>query len=352
MVQGRAVSMPRVPIGEAQFATPFLGAGSLGRQRTLDPPSLSEAGGYDSPRLAAGLSHNITVPDFRVKLCDALPAQFQEDEDELQTAREDTANEKFFLEELGPPAWDVALPFGMQRQRTPTNNSGGFSGPPQRAGGVDCAKDLRGELKKSAAGDHVVSVGTLGHPHTCSEPCKYTRRKAGCLLGVHCSRCHLCHWRSERAGAALEQRLAAPALARTLAPPQPFAVPRPGTLERTPPPPPQAHEAPRLAEPTRGDQPAYVTLGASLSERPPPVLAAEAAAAGEGPPAAFCGSADCPSEGSIGHPLACQWACKYASKARGCKVGPSCNRCHLCHWKRSTEHAKQKLDVSGRVRRR
>lgn len=40
------------------------------------------------------------------------------------------------------------------------------------------------------------------------------------------------------------------------------------------------------------------------------------------------------SKGSMGHPYACNEACKYAKKTRGCKDGASCDRCHLCEWKR------------------
>lgn len=38
--------------------------------------------------------------------------------------------------------------------------------------------------------------------------------------------------------------------------------------------------------------------------------------------------------GSVGHPVSCGDACKYASKSRGCKLGTACDRCHLCMWSR------------------
>eukprot|EP00931_Biecheleriopsis_adriatica_P081552 TRINITY_DN54890_c0_g1_i1.p1 TRINITY_DN54890_c0_g1~~TRINITY_DN54890_c0_g1_i1.p1 ORF type:complete len:237 (-),score=37.65 TRINITY_DN54890_c0_g1_i1:122-832(-) len=41
------------------------------------------------------------------------------------------------------------------------------------------------------------------------------------------------------------------------------------------------------------------------------------------------------SQGSMGHPYSCGEACKYAMKARGCKDGEACPRCHLCQWKKS-----------------
>jgi len=48
----------------------------------------------------------------------------------------------------------------------------------------------------------------------------------------------------------------------------------------------------------------------------------------------------CPvSIGSVGHPFSCAGACKYARKRRGCKDGVSCDRCHLCEWKRHGPNA-------------
>ncbi|CAD7963197.1 unnamed protein product [Amoebophrya sp. A120] len=38
------------------------------------------------------------------------------------------------------------------------------------------------------------------------------------------------------------------------------------------------------------------------------------------------------SKGSVGHPHACQQACKYHGKKSGCKDGKDCDRCHLCFW--------------------
>jgi len=42
-----------------------------------------------------------------------------------------------------------------------------------------------------------------------------------------------------------------------------------------------------------------------------------------------------PSVGSVGHPHACAGlGCKFFNKARGCKDGQLCTRCHLCRWNR------------------
>lgn len=40
----------------------------------------------------------------------------------------------------------------------------------------------------------LVSVGSVGHPHTCGEPCKYVLKSRGCKDGASCTRCHLCKW--------------------------------------------------------------------------------------------------------------------------------------------------------------
>jgi len=46
-------------------------------------------------------------------------------------------------------------------------------------------------------GGTALSVGSLGHPHTCGAPCKYIRRRAGCRDGANCPNCHECRWRRD-----------------------------------------------------------------------------------------------------------------------------------------------------------
>ena len=38
------------------------------------------------------------------------------------------------------------------------------------------------------------SLGSEGHPHSCSLPCKFAGRPQGCDRGKSCTRCHLCDW--------------------------------------------------------------------------------------------------------------------------------------------------------------
>lgn len=60
----------------------------------------------------------------------------------------------------------------------------------------------KGEASKSKPAEicseagPIVSAGSVGHPYTCAEPCKYVRKKhRGCKDGSACVRCHLCEWK-------------------------------------------------------------------------------------------------------------------------------------------------------------
>jgi len=41
----------------------------------------------------------------------------------------------------------------------------------------------------------LVSLGSVGHPRTCAEACKFARKGRGCKDGASCVRCHQCEWR-------------------------------------------------------------------------------------------------------------------------------------------------------------
>jgi len=38
------------------------------------------------------------------------------------------------------------------------------------------------------------SVGSEGHPLSCSSPCKFVQTQKGCKDGAQCARCHFCKW--------------------------------------------------------------------------------------------------------------------------------------------------------------
>lgn len=42
------------------------------------------------------------------------------------------------------------------------------------------------------------SKGSIGHPLSCNEPCKYALKSRGCKDGADCDRCHLCKWKKPK----------------------------------------------------------------------------------------------------------------------------------------------------------
>jgi len=131
------------------------------------------------------------------------------------------------------------------------------------------------------------SVGSVGHPHSCGKSCKYVRRKTGCTNGSQCLDCHQCQWRRQAAG-----------------PPTQMAAEAPFSRGARP--------KAELAD----------TVKAFNEDQGDTVPSA---------PSSF------PSVGSIGHPFSCCGVgCKFKDKVRGCKDGPFCAYCHLCHWHRGT----------------
>jgi len=120
-----------------------------------------------------------------------------------------------------------------------------------------------------------LSLGSIGHPHSCGAACRFVKRKSGCRDGIHCTSCHLCFWRrdSERDD------------------------------EKDVPPPPAPPEGVPEAQ---GDDEAV-----------------------EGP-TSF-------SVGTQGHPHNCGPACRYVRRKKGCRNGLACTNCHKCFWRRDEQ---------------
>lgn len=133
-----------------------------------------------------------------------------------------------------PPSWPTRLLNGSFAPKNPPPASKGSEGHPTNCGtpckyvrrkggcrdGADCPKChlcqwRRGGLPKQAteqeaattavdvkkicssaygATEQQVSVGSVGHPYTCTAACKYIGKRAGCKDGERCTRCHLCRW--------------------------------------------------------------------------------------------------------------------------------------------------------------
>eukprot|EP00931_Biecheleriopsis_adriatica_P085657 TRINITY_DN6038_c0_g1_i1.p1 TRINITY_DN6038_c0_g1~~TRINITY_DN6038_c0_g1_i1.p1 ORF type:complete len:334 (-),score=48.72 TRINITY_DN6038_c0_g1_i1:36-1037(-) len=147
------------------------------------------------------------------------------------------------------------------------------------------------------------SVGTLGHPYRCGEPCKHFKRKGGCMHGSRCLNCHECHW----------QRKPKNVLMDAINDDLDFALGGRGSntaglLAPMPVPEPQL--------PLRDTAPSYISLPS------PDILL--------GMPYFDTDGLD--TVGSMGHPFTCAPACKYRQKAKGCKDGVTCPRCHKCRW--------------------
>jgi len=49
---------------------------------------------------------------------------------------------------------------------------------------------------EETASDYPISLGSVGHPTSCAEPCKYIKKRRGCKDGDKCANCHHCVWQS------------------------------------------------------------------------------------------------------------------------------------------------------------
>jgi hypothetical protein len=116
------------------------------------------------------------------------------------------------------------------------------------------------------------SLGSLGHPYTCANACKYVKRKTGCRDGSACPHCHLCFWRHRA---------------------------RPSGLKGL------------CVE-------AYSGKGDALAEKEEEQARIQTRK----------------SAGSVGHPHNCAEACKYFNRKGGCRNGTACTKCHMCEWRR------------------
>lgn len=132
-----------------------------------------------------------------------------------------------------------------------------------------------------------LEVGSVGHPHSCAEACRYVKRKGGCRDGESCTKCHLCFWRRQPASATLGATV--PSLVA------PRAVVAPVDVAAAPTPP----VAPVVAQ-----------VAAGPAVEVPPSL------------------------GTLGHPRSCGPPCRYVRRKGGCRDGVDCTSCHACLWQR------------------
>lgn len=198
---------------------------------------------------------------------------------------------------------------------------------------------------------HIISLGSVGHPFNCAEACKYVKRKGGCRDGANCTKCHECFWsRIPAGGADVEQKLPEPQLPVEAQPFSVGSAGHPYTCSnpckyvwrkqgcRDGADCPNCHYCKWQRRPKD-----------EVSTPNPPVVASQVSQSLEAmaiPPPGLTPmepeethttqeSIDLLSSvGSLGHPYSCGLACKYAGKAKGCKDGTLCPNCHLCRWSR------------------
>lgn len=146
----------------------------------------------------------------------------------------------------------------------------------------------------------VVSMGSIGHPHSCAPACRYVKRKGGCGHGAMCRRCHMCFWRRRSSPNRTESKL------------EKMQRPEPAD---------DADQADTLVE------------GADNSGE---AMAEESTH----------------SVGTEGHPYNCGPACRYVKRKGGCRLGADCPNCHECKWRHGEPNGKEGIQVeeSGEVR--
>eukprot|EP00931_Biecheleriopsis_adriatica_P085658 TRINITY_DN6038_c0_g2_i1.p1 TRINITY_DN6038_c0_g2~~TRINITY_DN6038_c0_g2_i1.p1 ORF type:complete len:337 (-),score=62.42 TRINITY_DN6038_c0_g2_i1:36-1046(-) len=175
-----------------------------------------------------------------------------------------------------------------------------------KASGRDAndAQQTQLQAKSSDMQKSTKSVGTLGHPYRCGEPCKHFKRKGGCMHGPRCLNCHECHWQRK------------PKTLRMDAINDDFDFALGGKGSNTSAGLPVPVQVPEPQPPLRDTAPSYAFLPS------PDILHA----------IPYFDADGLDSAGSIGHPFTCAPACKYQQKPKGCKDGAACLRCHKCRW--------------------
>eukprot|EP00931_Biecheleriopsis_adriatica_P107100 TRINITY_DN8142_c0_g3_i1.p1 TRINITY_DN8142_c0_g3~~TRINITY_DN8142_c0_g3_i1.p1 ORF type:complete len:468 (+),score=77.64 TRINITY_DN8142_c0_g3_i1:74-1405(+) len=170
-----------------------------------------------------------------------------------------------------------------------------------------------------------LSLGTFGHPYNCGKPCKYVRRKGGCMHGSKCVKCHQCQWRrdTENGNKIKDDSCDIEGFG---------ALDRTGTdrttllLDEL-----VVEETEVMSMPVLSTQPEALVRPSGAPGLEPDVLVMPGVASSLH---STQDSFQPLSVGSIGHPETCGPPCKYAKKARGCKDGNLCTHCHECKWNR------------------
>jgi len=158
-----------------------------------------------------------------------------------------------------------------------------------------------------------LSIGSIGHPHSCSPACRFVKRQAGCRDGVMCKMCHQCFWQRRAEQTDIKK---APTAESSL----PAAPPLGITADVAE----NGEVVGEVSTNTVDDDLASSTDKQNDADRMDP-RAFGVTVEVDGIPI---------SVGSRGHPHSCGQACKYLRRAGGCRDGTNCEKCHLCQWRR------------------
>jgi len=173
----------------------------------------------------------------------------------------------------------------------------------------------------------LLAAASVGHPCSCGPPCKCAGRKAGCVNGSQCPDCHQCKWH-RGADEPLEQLASAEEPSGNVTTP---TIPSVGSLGH----PRKCSRACTYVRRKNGCRNGAACLDCHQcvwQRKGRENKAVSEEVTGNTVPIAASFSI---SVGSIGHPLSCSGlGCKYSNKARGCKDGKFCLRCHFCPWHR------------------
>lgn len=186
------------------------------------------------------------------------------------------------------------------------------------------------------AAANTLSVGSIGHPHSCAKACRYIKRQGGCNQGANCQDCHLCFWQRKCTQKDLDEAEALGLQARAEDNSDEASNQIKGLKAE--------HSVGTDGHPTRCGEPCKYARrktgchdGARcpnchicLWQRKP----SEKACAETKKPEVPCLMT---SVGSVGHPFTCMEPCKYARRLGGCRDGWQCSKCHLCQWTRRSQ---------------
>lgn len=117
--------------------------------------------------------------------------------------------------DIEPPRMPLALndylfPSGGQRWADVRDDCEEILGPKTQEKPTPPSPPLAPSKERSiaaAAEDSVkqtVSRGSVGHPYSCAEACKYAMKARGCKDAADCNRCHLCTWKKSDRKKALQ----------------------------------------------------------------------------------------------------------------------------------------------------